>query len=566
MDQGTGRYAAFLSYSHKDETAARWLHRRLESYRIPRRLVGSAGEHGSVPARLTPIFRDREDLPAAGDLSERVRAALAQSRHLVVICSPHSAASLWVAKEIDTFRQLHPGRPVYAAIVEGDPDQCFPRGLAGAGIEPLAADLRPGRDGRRLGFLKLVAGLGGIGLDALVQRDSARRLRRVTAVTVAAVVAMLVMAVLTLLALTARREAQRQRAEAEGLVEFMLTDLRTKLRGVGRLDVMQAVNERALAYYRREDLRQLSDPSVARRARILRLMGEDEIRLGHMPRAQAALAESYRLTALQLRARPDDPQRRLEQARNEYWAGQIAALGGDWRSAGLHYRRFSEAAERLLAADPGNVDYLTAAASAALDLGTLQFSNLKDYAAAEQSYARAADRFGKVAAMGPDRVEGLRNQANAYGWLADSFYMRGLWRKAVDARSAQNAIIGGLYREHPEDRELGFRFAVAERGLGVSFLRIPDKAGARAHLFNAYALVKLIAGTDPDNGEWQLGKAMVACNILYSDIGLPPRTTVAGLRTEARSISASLKRRGNPRAAEIAPCVAAIDEDERKSG
>jgi hypothetical protein len=565
VNQELGRYAAFLSYSHKDAAAARWLHRRLETYRLPRRLVGSAGEHGPVPARLTPIFRDREELPAAGDLSERVRAALAQSRHLIVICSPNSAASPWVAKEIETFRELHPGRPVYAAIVDGDPDQCFPRGLAGVGIEPLAADLRKDRDGRRLGFLKLVAGLAGTGLDALVQRDSARRMRRVTAVTAAAVVAMLVMAVLTLLALTARREAQRQRAEAEGLVEFMLTDLRTKLRGVGRLDVMQAVNERALAHYRREDLRQLSAPSVARRARILRAMGEDEIRLGDMARAKAALAESYRLTALQLRARPDDPERRLEQAHSEYWAGRIGQLGGDWRSADLHYRRFSAAAERLLATDPRNVDYLTAAASAAVNLGTIQLSNLKDYAGAEKSYARAADRFGKVAAMGPDRVDGLRNQANAYGWLADSFYMRGLWRKAVDARAAQNAIIGGLYREHPEDRELGFRFAVAERGLGVSFLKIPDRAGARAHLFNAYALAKLSVAADRENGEWQLAKAMVACNILYSDIGLPPRTTASGLQTEVKAISASLKRRGNPRAAELAPCIAAINKDERKS-
>ena len=94
------------------------------------------------------------------------------------------------------------------------------------GAEPLAADLRPDADGRRLGFLKLVAGLSGVGLDALVQRDAQRRVRRVTAVTAAALAAMLVMAVLTGLALSQRREAERQRAEAEGLVEFMLTDLR----------------------------------------------------------------------------------------------------------------------------------------------------------------------------------------------------------------------------------------------------------------------------------------------------------------------------------------------------
>jgi hypothetical protein len=32
-------YQAFISYSHADQTAATWLHRTLERYRIPARLV-----------------------------------------------------------------------------------------------------------------------------------------------------------------------------------------------------------------------------------------------------------------------------------------------------------------------------------------------------------------------------------------------------------------------------------------------------------------------------------------------------------------------------------------------
>ncbi|MEI9851854.1 MAG: hypothetical protein WDN24_14620 [Sphingomonas sp.] len=44
-------YTAFISYSHKDAAAARALHRRLEAYRVPRRLAGGAGDHGPVPAR-----------------------------------------------------------------------------------------------------------------------------------------------------------------------------------------------------------------------------------------------------------------------------------------------------------------------------------------------------------------------------------------------------------------------------------------------------------------------------------------------------------------------------------
>ncbi len=56
------RYWAFVSYSSKDTGVARKLHRRLETYRIPRDLVGRPGRDGPVPRRFFPIFRDREDI------------------------------------------------------------------------------------------------------------------------------------------------------------------------------------------------------------------------------------------------------------------------------------------------------------------------------------------------------------------------------------------------------------------------------------------------------------------------------------------------------------------------
>lgn len=309
MTGGEPRYGAFLSYSHKDAGAARWLHRRLESYRIPRRLARTGTARPALPQRLGPIFRDREELAAGHDLSEGVRAALARSDALVVLCSPDAAVSVWVGREIAAFRELNPGKPVLAAIVRGDPADCFPEmlreGADGAALEPLAADLRPEGDGRRLGLLKLVAGLAGIGLDALVQRDAQRRIRRVMAVTLAAAVAVIAMAVLTIFALSARAEADRQRKEAEGLVEFMLTDLRDRLKGVGRLDVLTAVNRRALGYYRQQDVAVLPADSLERRARILHAMGEDDERRGDFDRALAQFDEASRTTAALLAIRAE---------------------------------------------------------------------------------------------------------------------------------------------------------------------------------------------------------------------------------------------------------------------
>jgi hypothetical protein len=70
-------YRAFISYSHADARVAAWLHHSLESYRVPQRLRGTPGEYGAIPERLTPIFRDREELASAGDLAARVQDSLA---------------------------------------------------------------------------------------------------------------------------------------------------------------------------------------------------------------------------------------------------------------------------------------------------------------------------------------------------------------------------------------------------------------------------------------------------------------------------------------------------------
>lgn len=54
--------------------------------------MGQPTPYGPAPRRLTPIFRDRSDLSAAGDLSGEL-GALRDSLFLIVVCSPAAAKS-----------------------------------------------------------------------------------------------------------------------------------------------------------------------------------------------------------------------------------------------------------------------------------------------------------------------------------------------------------------------------------------------------------------------------------------------------------------------------------------
>ena len=115
------KYYAFLSYSHANSEVADWLHDSLERFRTPASLAGRLTANGVMPKRLTPIFRDRHELPASDSLAGGIREALDGSRFLIVLCSPSAAASRWVNAEIDMFKRHRPDGCVLAAIVAGEP-------------------------------------------------------------------------------------------------------------------------------------------------------------------------------------------------------------------------------------------------------------------------------------------------------------------------------------------------------------------------------------------------------------------------------------------------------------
>lgn len=191
-ERSTFHYRAFLSYSHRDGERGDRLHRELEGYRIPRALIGRKTPYARVPATLRPIFRDRYDLEAGHSLGEQLLDALAASETLIVVCSPAAAASPYVNEEIRLFKAMGRGERVYPVIVAGEPGdpqrECFPRNLVRRigtdGVvtaereEPIAADLRDQGDGAELGRLKLIAGVLGVDLDELRQREEIERRRR----------------------------------------------------------------------------------------------------------------------------------------------------------------------------------------------------------------------------------------------------------------------------------------------------------------------------------------------------------------------------------------------------
>lgn len=160
---------------------AKWLHKKLESYKLPTEIHNEYGDS----KYLRPVFRDQEDLDA-GVLDDELRKHLESSKFLIVICSPHSAKSEWVSNEVSKFIEWGRLEYIIPFIIEGVPNsndekECLPlslreyvdkhrdRELLGVSISEV---------GREKAFVRVVSRMLGISFDELWKRHERERKRR----------------------------------------------------------------------------------------------------------------------------------------------------------------------------------------------------------------------------------------------------------------------------------------------------------------------------------------------------------------------------------------------------
>jgi tetratricopeptide (TPR) repeat protein len=591
--RGDMRYQAFLSYSHQDSEQAGWLHKAIERFAVPRALVGRTTAYGSVPRSLTPIFRDRHELAASSDLGQTIRAALKQSRFLIVLCSPAAAASRWVNEEIATFKKLHGDRRVLAAIVGGEPwaseidgreaEECFPpalrekfdrRGRAtGKRAEPIAADLRETGDGREAGKLKLVAGMLGLGLDELVRREQQRRSRRLTYIAAASIAGMAMTSGLALFAFDKRDEARDQRREAEGLVGFMLGDLRDELEPIGRLAALDAVGSRALAYFEGQDKAELSDAALAQRSQALNLLGQISNARADPDGALSRYHEARRSTAELVERSPNDPQRLFDHAQNIFFIGEIARKRGNGRQAEAAYREYKRLADRMVAADPDNPKWRMEKLYANENLGIALF-NRRQFAEAARQFEESLRPMGSQASIDTGNADFQKELSTLLAWQADAHSALGHIDRAIAVRERQVAFLHRLIAGGQSDVMLRQELIPAHQGLGILLTSNGQVERGIGQLRQSVAESERLLPVEPDNAYWAglaaqarlelartllrakrvtnaAAEARIGCEQAERVLARDPGTAWRSLATACSSVRARLALAGGDRASAL---------------
>jgi eukaryotic-like serine/threonine-protein kinase len=531
------RYAAFISYSHRDQRWAAWLQRELERYRVPSRLVGREGAHGPVPERLRPVFRDREELAASAELSESIEQALSQSRFLVVVCSPAAARSRWVDAEILQFKRLHGEHRILCLVVDGEPgaegeQACFPAAL---NREPLAADVRASADGKALARQKIIAGLLGVELDAVRQREQQRRQRLMAVVTAASLAAVAFTSWLAGTAMRAREDAERRQAQAEDLVEFILSDLHRQLREVGRLDIMRAASLRARDYFTALDPRDLTETSLQGHAESLRQLGGLALNQLQTEDAYGLFRQAHRMDAELLARAPDDPQRLFNLGQSEFWLGYARLESGDDVQALGHMQSYLDISRRLYQRDAGVVDWVMELCYAHNNLSSI-LARQGDVGAAAGHMLEAVRLNREALQLAPDDVRLQQELATSLGWLATVERDSGQLASALANRRESRAAWSQLRADDPGNAERLDHLAFGwrkEAGL-LSLLGLDDEAPAAFE--NARQSFERLVALDATNVNWSRARLETWAEWIAADA--PGSTRVKAARSLAAELEA----------------------------
>jgi tetratricopeptide (TPR) repeat protein len=521
------RYRAFISYSHADARWAAWLHRSLEGYRLPSRLRGSSGEHGPLPDRLVPIFRDRDDLSSAGELGPQIEAALAASEALVVVCSPNSARSPFVNAEILAYKRLGRGNRIYAFIIDGEPNagdqrECFAPALrheldAGGNLgpapaNPIAADARSGKDGKTLARLKLLAGLFGLPLDTLRQREVHRRNVRMATITGLAVLVMLVTSVLAVQAVIARKAAERRQKQAEVLVDFMLGDLNDKLSEVGRLDILSSVNDKAMAYFQSLPNTDVTDQALEQRAKALVKIGNVRSEQGDFDKALEGFRAAAELSGALAKSAPRDIERQLAHAEIQAYIGLTHWYQGDMASAEL---AFSAAHDMLVAARrfaPSNPQLLFQLSTIDNNIGHVVEADGK-IEAATGYYRNMLDVSQRLATFGPDNGEWQTQLATAHNNLAKMALLQGDLAGAIAGYRQDMAVKERLVSRDPRNNSQRRLLLITRATLGRTLALVGQPDDGANLLLMALDEARRLRAMEPGSTEFQADVGLYALQL-----------------------------------------------------
>nr|WP_255488474.1 winged helix-turn-helix domain-containing protein [Rhodanobacter sp. MP1X3] len=330
---------------------------------------------------------------------------------------------------------------------------------------------------------------------------------RVLAVSLISVFAVMAIAA-AVMAIRARQDADRRRAGAEGLVDFMLGNLSERLQPLGRLDLLDSVSTEALHYLTHAQPADMDRESSLHRAKALMQIGD--IRLARADREQALVAFSQAMTLLQqlhIEA-PKDADILAELGKANFWMGLIDFRKHDLQGAAVAWERYRVATLQRSVIQPGNPDAWLEMSYAYNNLGTLAAAR-NNYDEALADFRRSIELKRRVLQEQPANDSVAVELADSLSWVGSNLLHTGRLLAARDSYQQEFDALSKARVADPMAAVWRFRLANAHSHIAGLAMLTGNLAVAQEHYESARVILVDIIAKQPDNRSWQHSLAVL---------------------------------------------------------
>lgn len=312
----------------------------------------------------------------------------------------------------------------------------------------------------------------------------------------------LVATALGISAVSAKQLAQNRRAEAEGLVGFMLGDFSDKLRPIGRLDLLDSVSAKALEYLSNSADDELSGPALTQRAKALQVLAEVRVKRGNPPAALEALGAARAILLRQQAGGQDRWEVLKNLGANAFWQGQIHQDQGRWEEAQASYLQYKHYSDQMVEMAPDNVEAWTEQSYAHTNLGQLALKRGQPGLAA-QEFEASLKLKERAFLKKPGDLALIGELANSLSFLGTAKETLGELKEAMAIYEREISLAETPHKAAPDDSLWSSKLAAALQRRAKLRLVIAQHQAAQADLSRAEQLLQTVVKREPNHRVWQ---------------------------------------------------------------
>jgi tetratricopeptide (TPR) repeat protein/tRNA A-37 threonylcarbamoyl transferase component Bud32 len=303
-------------------------------------------------------------------------------------------------------------------------------------------------------------------------------------------------------AVLAREDADRRRAQAEDLIGFMVGDLREKLEKAGRLELLQDVGTKAMAYFAAVPTESLSGEELSRRVQTVYQIGAVRQAQGDLKGAIESFRESLALAEGLAARDPSNVDWQLRLANAHFYLADALRFEGGLDEAMQHLQAYRSIAQRLVDRDPTNREWQLELSYAEGGVAFIEEAK-GDFASARASLEHALSIKERLAQADPasaERQQDLGVAHNRLGVVLDRMGEGGL---ALQHYLADLKIREALVAREPRDQSIKEDLYVALSYVSRAYEDRGELEQALSFARRSLDVTVALSAVDPTNADWQ---------------------------------------------------------------